>query len=62
MGGKYTVAKGYCRTCPVLAECAETVLTREWGLPSSERRGVWGGMTAAERVKAEWQRRQQVVA
>ena len=56
-GGRYTVAKDYCHACPVLTECAASVLSREWGLPATERRGVWGGMTAAERVRAEHARR-----
>lgn len=53
MGGRYTVAKGYCLACPVLTECRLAVLVHEWGLPRGERRGVWGAMTPAERVKAE---------
>lgn len=53
MGGQYTLAKSYCRTCPVRRQCLDAVLRVERGLPASERRGVWGGMTAAERVKAE---------
>lgn len=53
MGGKYTVAKGYCQQCPVLTECRLAVLAHEWGLPKGERRGVWGGMTPADRVKTE---------
>jgi WhiB family redox-sensing transcriptional regulator len=53
MGGKYTEAKSYCRTCPVIRSCRAYALACEWGLPASERRGVWGGMTAKERVRAE---------
>ena len=52
-GGKYTEARNYCLTCPVLTECRLSVLRREWGLAATERRGVWAGMTAAARVKAE---------
>lgn len=62
MGGKYTVAKGYCRQCPVIRECGNEALALEWGLPVGERRGVWGGMTAAERVRAEGNRRTAVAA
>jgi len=37
-------AKGLCRQCPVLAECADYAVRRE------EPYGVWGGMTPSERA------------
>jgi hypothetical protein len=52
-GGRYTVARDYCLQCPVLTECRLAVLAGEWGLPATERRGVWAAMTPAGRVKAE---------
>lgn len=52
-GGKYTEAKRWCLSCPVLTECRLAVLAHEWGLKATERRGVWAGMTPMDRVKAE---------
>lgn len=52
-GGKYTEAKAFCRRCPVRTECADYALAGEWGLPATERRGVWAGMSPVDRVKAE---------
>lgn len=41
-GGR--VAKVVCRSCPVAAECLA------YALRTSERHGVWGGLTYSERV------------
>lgn len=41
-GGR--AAKGVCRSCPVVAQCLA------YALRTSERHGVWGGMTYSERV------------
>ncbi len=38
-------AKAVCRTCPVLAQC------RAHALAAREQFGVWGGLSAAERVE-----------
>jgi hypothetical protein len=62
LGGKYSEAKQWCRTCPVLAECAEAVLSYEWGLERSERRGVWAAMSPGERFKAEQAQRAKGIA
>lgn len=47
------VAKGICARCPVLARC------REFALVNTDH-GVWGGMTAEERLK--WRRENGVKA
>lgn len=52
-GGKYSEIKAWCRECPVLTECRLSVLAYEWGLRATERRGVWGAMTPADRFKTE---------
>lgn len=36
-------ALGFCRRCPVQAECLEVALTRD------ERWGIWGGRTNTQR-------------
>lgn len=61
MGGKYSEAKRWCRRCPVVAQCGRQAIRNEWGLPSSERRGVFGAMTPRERVSAEQRVRSEVV-
>lgn len=40
-----TRARQLCKECPVRAECLR------WALDHDEPRGVWGGLTAAERWK-----------
>jgi WhiB family redox-sensing transcriptional regulator len=39
-------AKAICRSCPVLELC------RQHALSHPAERGIWGGLTASERVKA----------
>jgi WhiB family redox-sensing transcriptional regulator len=39
-------AKAICRSCPVLEPC------RQHALAHPAERGIWGGLTASERVKA----------
>lgn len=53
MGGRYTETKQWCRRCPVVRTCGAYAIRAEWGLKASERRGMFGGMTAKERVQAE---------
>lgn len=36
-------AKSVCRTCPVLSPC------RAWALAHPAERGIWGGLTEAQR-------------
>lgn len=47
-GPRYTeqvdAAKAICRACPVLASC------RQWALDRRELHGVWGGLSARERI------------
>lgn len=47
---KYGIAKAkaICARCPVMAECRDYSLT----LPRDDTRGVWGGMSEGERVRA----------
>ena len=42
-GDDVSMAKDICRRCPVLAEC------RDYVLAYPELRGVWGGLSEAER-------------
>ena len=62
MGGRYTETKQWCHRCPVIRACAAYAIRLEWGLTTSERRGMFGGMTAKERVKAEQRIRGEVAA
>ena len=43
-GGSSRTAKRICARCPVAAECLE------YALRTFEREGVWGGLTATERL------------
>ena len=42
-GAQYREAKTFCRACPVVAECLDYGMRDQWG--------VYGGMTARERMK-----------
>ncbi|SDR87801.1 WhiB family transcriptional regulator [Paraoerskovia marina] len=43
-------AASRCESCPVLAEC------RAYGLAHVREKGVWGGMTASQRKRANRRR------
>lgn len=49
-GASTRVAKTICRECSVLAECLE------FAIVSSEKFGIWGGMSERERRKIRKQR------
>ena len=61
-GFGYSVAKYYCRRCPVLHQCIDSVIADEWGTEVQQRLGVWGGMTPSARVKEERRRAARDVA
>lgn len=44
VSGSITTAKGICSRCPVAVDCLRYALVNE------ERWGIWGGLTARERV------------
>lgn len=47
--GSATAAKALCGACPVTAACLDHAMTIEGGAHRSDRHGVWGGLTPAER-------------
>ena len=47
-------AKAVCTTCPVQRDCLEAGM--------SESRGIWGGLTAAERRRLRCQQEAEVTA
>lgn len=49
-GASTRTAKGICRECSVQAECLE------FAIVSSEKFGIWGGMSERERRKIRRQR------
>lgn len=44
-------AKRTCIVCPVRQQCLDTAMSEERYLGGTERHGVRGGLTAAERIK-----------
>lgn len=44
-GESSRAAKRVCSGCPVIAEC------REWALDTGQEFGVWGGLSATDRVR-----------
>lgn len=46
-------AKGWCRLCPVLAECRSWVMEFEAGKPESGRHGVCAGLTPRQRARLD---------
>jgi hypothetical protein len=47
------IAKSICATCPLMEACAAQAIEDERGLPTRERHGVFGGLTPAQRRKAD---------
>jgi hypothetical protein len=52
-----TAAQWGCRACPSVSGCLEDALALEDGLGMSGRHGVWGGMTAAQRLAEDRRRK-----
>ena len=44
------LAQSICRGCPVMLECQSWILDLEAHLPLSDRWGVYGALTAAQRA------------
>jgi hypothetical protein len=42
-------AREYCQACPVSQECKDWIIAIEFGLPASDRYGIYAGLTPAER-------------
>lgn len=42
-----------CKLCPIRQPCLNDAMTLEWGLPQSERHGIWGAMNPMERAEYE---------
>lgn len=50
-GGSAQAAKRICRSCPVREQCLE------YALENDERFGIWGGLSASERMAASLDRK-----
>lgn len=44
------LAQRICRTCPVMLACQRWILDLEAQMPASDRWGVYGALTAAQRA------------
>lgn len=55
--GSYTDARRLCAGCVVRSECLEYAISKEWSDPDGSAYGLWGGLSANERIKLIQQRK-----